>query len=151
MLQKLPIALAQVKPGNTSVNILNEIRQIIYFLYREKEVPKKVYSNIMNSIKLSNRIDNTFLNSKNSDPHRLFLNLKDETILNKIDKYVALSNLSIYYTWENIKKVHTELINLKYQLWHGMTSLNYLIDQILYQIFRIILNISLKKHGEKTD
>ena len=104
MLQKLPIALAQVKPGNTSVNILNEIRQIIYFLYREKEVPKKVYSNIMNSIKLSNRIDNTFLNSKNSDPHRLFLNLKDETILNKIDKYVALSNLSIYYTWKNIKK-----------------------------------------------
>ena len=106
MLQKLPIALAQVKPGNTSVNILNEIRQIIYFLYREKEVLKKVYNNIMNSIKLSNRIDNTFLNSKNSDPHRLFLNLKDETILNKIDKYVALSNLSIYYTWENIKNLY---------------------------------------------
>ena len=32
-----------------------------------------------------------------------------------------------------------------------MNSLNYLIDHILYQTFKIILNISLKKHGEKTD
>ena len=41
MLQRLPIALAQVKAGNTSENILNEIRQIIYYLYREKEVTIK--------------------------------------------------------------------------------------------------------------
>ena len=52
MLQRLPIALAQVKAGNTSENLLNEIRQIVYSLYREKEVTKKVYNNIMNSIKL---------------------------------------------------------------------------------------------------
>ena len=52
MLQRLPITLAQVKTGNTSENLLNEIRQIIYSLYREKEVTKKVYNNIMNSIKL---------------------------------------------------------------------------------------------------
>ena len=51
MLQRLPIALAQVKAGNISENLLNEIRQIIYSLYREKEVAKKVYNNIMNSIK----------------------------------------------------------------------------------------------------
>ena len=37
MLQRLPIALAQVKAGNTSEN-LNEIRQIIYFLYKEKKL-----------------------------------------------------------------------------------------------------------------
>ena len=36
MLQKLPIALAQVKAGNTSENLLNEIRQTIYSLYQEK-------------------------------------------------------------------------------------------------------------------
>ena len=48
MLQTFPIALAQVKAGNTSKNILNEIRQIIYFLYQEKEVTKNVYNNIMN-------------------------------------------------------------------------------------------------------
>ena len=50
MLQKLPVALAQVKEGNTSEKLLIEIRQIIYSLYREKEVTKKVYNNIMNSI-----------------------------------------------------------------------------------------------------
>ena len=52
MLQRLPIALAQVKAGNTYVTLLNEIRQIIYTLYREKEITKKVYNNMMKSIKL---------------------------------------------------------------------------------------------------
>ena len=45
MLQRLPIQLAQLKAGSTSENLLNEIRQIIYSLYREKEVTKKVYNN----------------------------------------------------------------------------------------------------------
>ena len=52
MLQRLPIALAQVKAGNTSENLLNEIRQIIHSLDREREISRKVYNNIMNSIKL---------------------------------------------------------------------------------------------------
>ena len=52
MLQRLPIALAQVKAGNTSENLLNEIRQIIYSLYGAKRITKKVYNNTMNSIKL---------------------------------------------------------------------------------------------------
>ena len=43
-------------------------------------------------------------NSKTCDPHRLLLNLSDKTNLKKIDKYVALSNVSIYYTWKNIRK-----------------------------------------------
>ena len=42
MLQRLPVALAQVKASNTSESLLNEIRQIIYSLYREKEITKKV-------------------------------------------------------------------------------------------------------------
>ena len=50
MLQGLPIPLAQVKAGNTYENLLNEVRQIIYSLYQTKEVTKKVYNNIMNSI-----------------------------------------------------------------------------------------------------
>ena len=52
MLQRLPIALAQVKPGDTSENVLNEIRQVIYSLHRAKEIAKRVYNNIMNSIKV---------------------------------------------------------------------------------------------------
>ena len=51
MLQRLPIALGPGKAGNISEKLLNEIRKIIYSLYREKEVTKKVYNNIMNSIK----------------------------------------------------------------------------------------------------
>ena len=52
MLQRLPIALAQVKAGSTSEDLLNEIKQIIYSLYQAKEITEKVYSNIINSIKL---------------------------------------------------------------------------------------------------
>ena len=44
MLQWLPIALAQVKAGNNSENVLNEIRQIIYLLYQAKEITKNVYN-----------------------------------------------------------------------------------------------------------
>ena len=46
------IALAQLKVGNTSENLLTEIRQIIYSLYRAKEITKKLHNNVMNSIKL---------------------------------------------------------------------------------------------------
>ena len=52
MLKRLPIALAQVKAGNNSENLLNEIRPIVYSLYRSKEITKKVYNNIINSIKV---------------------------------------------------------------------------------------------------
>ena len=47
MLQRLPITLAQVKADNTFENLLNEIRQIIYYLHREKQITKKVYNKIM--------------------------------------------------------------------------------------------------------
>ena len=53
MLQRLPIALAQVKAGNTSENLLNEIRQIMYFLCREKEITKSIqrYNELNKAIK----------------------------------------------------------------------------------------------------
>ena len=47
MLQRLPIALAQLTAGNTSENLLNEIRQIICYLYCAKEITKKVYHSII--------------------------------------------------------------------------------------------------------
>ena len=52
MLKRLPIALAQVKAGNNSESLLNEIKQIVYSLYRSNEITKKVYNNIINSIKV---------------------------------------------------------------------------------------------------
>ena len=57
------------------------------------------------------------INSKRSDPHRLTLNLTD--------KYVALSNLSMYYTWKNIKKSYK---NNKFKIsaptWNGELELH---------------------------
>ena len=50
MLQRLPIALAQVKAGNNSESLLNKIRQIVYSLYESKKITKQVYNNIIKSI-----------------------------------------------------------------------------------------------------
>ena len=50
MLQRLPIALAQVKAGNNSQKLLNEIRQVIYSLYQSKEITEKVYNNLIKSL-----------------------------------------------------------------------------------------------------
>ena len=44
--------------------------------------------------------------AKTSDPRRLLLNLTDKIDLRRKDKYIALSNLIIYYTWKNIKKLY---------------------------------------------
>ena len=52
MLKRLPITLAQIKAGNNSESLLNEIRQIVSSLYRSKEITKKVHNNIINSIKV---------------------------------------------------------------------------------------------------
>ena len=49
-LQRLPIALLQVKAGNNSKNLLNEIKQIVYSLYQSKKITKKVYNNMIKSI-----------------------------------------------------------------------------------------------------
>ena len=49
MLQRFPIVLAQVKAGNNSEDLLNEIRQIVYSSYQSKEITKKVYNNIIKS------------------------------------------------------------------------------------------------------
>ena len=52
ILQRLPIALAQIKAGNNSESLLHKIRQIVYSLYQSKETTEKVYNNIIKSIKI---------------------------------------------------------------------------------------------------
>ena len=47
MMTRLPILLAQVKSGNNSKNLLNEIKQIAYSLLRSKHMTKKTYQNIL--------------------------------------------------------------------------------------------------------
>ena len=71
-----------------------------------------------------------FENSKTSDPHRLLLNLADKIDLIRKDKYVALSNLNIYYTWRNIKnsyknntfKISAPIRNEEFELPDGSYS-----------------------------
>ena len=54
MLQRLPTVLAQIKAGNNSESLLNEIKlnEIVYSLYQSKEITKKVHNNIIKSIKV---------------------------------------------------------------------------------------------------
>ena len=52
MLQRLPVALAQIKADNNSESLLNDIRQSVYSLFQSKEINKKVYNNIIKSIKV---------------------------------------------------------------------------------------------------
>ena len=52
MLQRIPIALAQVKAGNNSESLLNEIRQFVHSLYQSREINKKVYNNIIKLIQI---------------------------------------------------------------------------------------------------
>ena len=79
-------------------------------------------------------------NSKTSDSHKLLFNLTDKTDLRRKDKYIALSNISIYYIWKNIKKSYK---NNKFKI--SVSTLNkelvIQVDHILYQIFNIILHI----------
>ena len=97
-------------------------------------------------------MDTMFMNSKNnksSDPHRLLLNLTDKIDSRKKDKYIALSNLNIYYTWKNIKKsyknnklkISAPTWNEEFELPDGSYSISDIQDYFQYL---------LKKHGEKT-
>ena len=84
ILQRLPIALAQVKAGKTSENLLNEIREIISSIYRAKEIIKKVCNSIMNSV--NTNMDTIFMkseNSKTSDLHRLSINIENRLTKNR--------------------------------------------------------------------
>ena len=97
-------------------------------------------------------MNNIFMNSENSktsDPHRLLFNLTDKIDLRRKDKYIALLNLSIYYTWKNIKKsyknnkfkISNRTWNEEFELPDGSYSISDIQDHFEY---------ILKKHGEKT-
>ena len=77
MLQRMSIPLVQVKAGNNSEDLLNEIRQIVYALYQSKEIIRKVYNDIIKSIQLQKWI------SKTSELHALILKLTDKLDLRR--------------------------------------------------------------------
>ena len=100
MLQRLPIALTQVKADNNSESLLNEIRQIVYSFYQSKQTTKKVYNSIIKSIywnytQIHVKMNTIFMNSENSTtskPHILTLKLTSKLDLRISEKLIALSN-----------------------------------------------------------
>ena len=98
-------------------------------------------------------MDTIFINSENSKTskaHILMLKLINELDLRMGEKIIALSNLSIYYTWKNIKSSHNNNIfkisaptwNDKFELPDGLYSVSNIQDYFKY---------ILKKHGENVD
>ena len=89
-------------------------------------------------------------NSKTSEPHVLILKLTDKLDLRRGEKVIALSNLSIYYTWKNIKssynnnkfKIFAPTWNDKFELPDGSYSVSNIQDYFEY---------ILKKHWENID
>ena len=84
-------------------------------------------------------------NSKTSDPDRLILNLSNRLNLKRSDKYVALSNVSIYYAWKNIKKLYK---NNKFKIsaltWNEEFELpdgSYSVSDIQYYFAYILKNM----------
>ena len=73
MLQRLPIALGQVKAGSKSERLLNEIRQIVYSLYQPKQITRKVITKIRYYIY-------EFRKQLTSEPHVLVLKLTNNEI-----------------------------------------------------------------------
>ena len=81
-------------------------------------------------------------NSKTSDPHKLLFKLSER--LRKGTINMLFYQILAYTIHGKTLKSHTKLISLKHQLQRGMINLNYLMDHILYQMFKINLNISSK-------
>ena len=112
MLNHLPILLAQIQAGNNSKSLKNELRQILYSLYRSKVSTKTVYNNLIKSISEYHyiyKMETFFMNSKNSktnEPNRFKYDLIDKLDLKNPNKNMALANLSIYYTWKNVKSIY---------------------------------------------
>ena len=83
-------------------------------------------------------------NSKTNESNKFIYQFTDRCNLKSPNnKNIGLDNLSIYYTWKNIN-LHITTINLKFQSQLGIMNLNCLMHHILFQTFRITLNLSLK-------
>ena len=113
MLNRLPILLAQIQAGNNSIKLKNEIRQILYSLYRSKVLTKTVYNYLIDKLDLKNP-----------------------------NKNMALANLSIYYTWKNAKstynnnkfKISAPVWNETFDLPDGSYNISEMQDYIEYMI-----------------
>ena len=88
--------------------------------------------------------------SKTSKPHVLILKLTDKLDLRRGEKIIALSNLSIYYTWKNIKSsCNNNRVKISAPTWNDKFDL----PDVLYSKSNIqyYFEYIFKKHGENAD
>ena len=125
VLSRLPISLAQLQAGNNSQKLNNEIRQLLYSLYRSKKLSKEIYNSVMNN-----------LNSKANESNRSISQFTDKLNFKNPNKSMALANLSIYYTWKKVKSAEYNNNKFKISAPTSKDELN-LPD---YSKFKITLN-----------
>ena len=146
MLNRLPILLTQIQTGNNFKSLKNEIRQILYSLYRSKALTKTVYNTLIKYIRAKHyiyKMETFFMNSKNNktnEPNRFKYDLIDKLDLRNPNKNMALANLSIYYTWKNVKSIYNNnkfkilTWNETFDLPDGLYNISEIQDYIEYII-----------------
>ena len=143
MLSRLPITLAQLKAGNNFEKLKNEIRQLLHSLYHSKEIDQNNLQPFdQNFLKMETIFMNT-KSSKTNERHRFRLSLVDKFNLKDPNKIMALANLSIYYTWKNIKLAYN---NNKFKIYAPDCIMNLvcLMDLNLLQTSKTTLNLPSK-------
>ena len=154
MINRLPILLAQIQAGNNSSKLKNEIRQILYSLYRSKVLTKTVYNNLYKLYDIY-EMETFFMNTKNSktnEPNRFKYDLIDKLDFKNPNENMALANLSIYYTWKNVKSIYN---NNKFKISAPTWNETFDLPDGLYNISEIqdYIEYIIKKHetiGENT-
>ena len=86
--------LVQLKAGNNSEKLKNEIRKLLYSLHRSKKLTRTIYNKFINTIKKQKHSEN----SKTNEPHRFRLTLADKLNLKDPNENMILAHLSTYYT-----------------------------------------------------
>ena len=119
--------------------------QNYFILNHSKEITKKVYNSLINTVK---KVETIFMNtesSKSNEAYRLKLHLSDRTDLKNPKKNVVFLYRSILYPWKSIKNVYNKkTFKISASKWSDELSLNYVMDHILLKAFKITLCISLK-------
>ena len=143
MLSGLSISLAQFKTGNNLEKLKNKTRLLLYSLYRSKKLTKTIYLK-METIFLSTE------NSKIIEPHRFRLTLAEKLSLKDFNKNIALTNLSIHYTWKNIKSVYN---NNKFKIFAPTWNDEFDLPDGSYSIAGIqdYFEFIIKKHETLTE
>ena len=149
MVSRLPVLLAQMQAGNNSKSLKNETRQLVYALYRSTVLKTRLRRNVYDIYKMEIFFMNT-KNSKTNESHRFKYDLIDKLDLKNPNENMALANLSIYYTWKNVKLIYN---NNKFKISALTWNETFDLPDGSYNIHAIqnYLDYIMKKHENIAD